>query len=176
MSHEAAPDATPASRSLNFIEQKVEADLAAGKHGGAVRTRFPPEPNGYLHIGHAKAICVSFGIAQKYGGTTNLRFDDTNPEKEDVEYVESIRNDIQWLGFEWNGGEYFTSDYFEQLFNMALQLIDAGHAYVDDQSADEIAAQKGSPGIPGTPSPFRSRTPEENRALRSEERRGGKEC
>ena len=165
MSHEAAPDATPASRSLNFIEQKVEADLAAGKHGGAVRTRFPPEPNGYLHIGHAKAICVSFGIAQKYGGTTNLRFDDTNPEKEDVEYVESIRNDIQWLGFEWNGGEYFTSDYFEQLFNMALQLIDAGHAYVDDQSADEIAAQKGSPGVPGTASPFRGRTAEENRDL-----------
>lgn len=165
MSHEAAPDATPASRSLNFIEQKVEADLAAGKHGGAVRTRFPPEPNGYLHIGHAKAICVSFGIAQKYGGTTNLRFDDTNPEKEDVEYVESIRNDIQWLGFEWNGGEYFTSDYFEQLFNMALQLIDAGHAYVDDQSADEIAAQKGSPGVPGTESPFRGRSAEENRDL-----------
>ncbi len=165
MSHEAAPDATPASRSLNFIEQKVEADLAAGKHGGAVRTRFPPEPNGYLHIGHAKAICVSFGIAQKYGGTTNLRFDDTNPEKEDVEYVESIRNDIQWLGFEWNGGEYFTSDYFEQLFNMALQLIDAGHAYVDDQSADEIAAQKGSPGVPGTASPFRGRSAEENRDL-----------
>ena len=165
MSHEAAPDATPASRSLNFIEQKVEADLAAGKHGGAMRTRFPPEPNGYLHIGHAKAICVSFGIAQKYGGTTNLRFDDTNPEKEDVEYVESIRNDIQWLGFEWNGGEYFTSDYFEQLFNMALQLIDAGHAYVDDQSADEIAAQKGSPGVPGTASPFRGRTAEENRDL-----------
>ena len=165
MSHEAAPDATPASRSLNFIEQKVEADLAAGKHGGAVRTRFPPEPNGYLHIGHAKAICVSFGIAQKYGGTTHLRFDDTNPEKEDVEYVESIRNDIQWLGFEWNGGEYFTSDYFEQLFNMALQLIDAGHAYVDDQSADEIAAQKGSPGVPGTESPFRGRSAEENRDL-----------
>ena len=165
MSHASADDAGQASRSLNFIEQKVEADIAAGKHGGAVRTRFPPEPNGYLHIGHAKAICVSFGIAQRYGGTTNLRFDDTNPEKEDVEYVESIRNDIRWLGFEWTGGEYFTSDYFEQLYAMALQLIDAGHAYVDDQTADEIAAQKGSPGTPGTPSPFRSRTPEENRDL-----------
>jgi glutaminyl-tRNA synthetase len=165
MSHASADDAGQASRSLNFIEQKVEADIAAGKHGGAVRTRFPPEPNGYLHIGHAKAICVSFGIAQRYGGTTNLRFDDTNPEKEDVEYVESIRNDIRWLGFEWTGGEYFTSDYFEQLYAMALQLIDAGYAYVDDQTADEIAAQKGSPGTPGIPSPFRSRTPEENRDL-----------
>lgn len=152
-------------RPLNFIEQKIEADLAAGKHGGRIHTRFPPEPNGYLHIGHAKAICVSFGLAEQYGGLTNLRFDDTNPEKEDTEYVNSIREDIAWLGFKWNGGEFYTSDYFEDLYRMALQLIDAGKAYVDDQPAEAIAAQKGAPGVPGTNSPFRDRTPAENRAL-----------
>ena len=110
-------------RPLHFIEQKIEADIAAGKHGGAVLTRFPPEPNGYLHIGHAKAICVSFGLAAKYGGKTNLRFDDTNPEKESTEYVDAIRKDIAWLQFEWNGGEYYTSDYFEQLYDFACKLI-----------------------------------------------------
>lgn len=152
-------------KSLNFIEQKIEADLAAGKHGGRIHTRFPPEPNGYLHIGHAKAICVSFGLAEKYGGLTNLRFDDTNPEKEDTEYVNSIREDIAWLGFEWNGGEFYTSDYFEELYEFALQLIDAGKAYVDDQTPELIASQKGAPGVPGTNSPFRDRSPEENRRL-----------
>ena len=150
------------TRSLNFIEQKIEADIAASKHEGQVHTRFPPEPNGYLHIGHAKAICVSFGLAQKYGGKTNLRFDDTNPEKESVEYVNAIREDIAWLGFEWNGGEFYTSDYFQQLFDYACDLIWKGLAYVDDQSAERIASQKGAPGTPGTNSPFRERTPEEN--------------
>ncbi len=159
-------------KSLNFIEQKIEADLAEGKHGGAVLTRFPPEPNGYLHIGHAKAICVSFGLASKYGGVTNLRFDDTNPEKEDTEYVDSIRKDIAWLGFEWKGGEFYTSDYFEQLYQFAMQLIDAGKAYVDDQTPEQIASQKGAPGMPGSNSPFRDRTPAENRELFQKMRRG----
>jgi glutaminyl-tRNA synthetase len=153
------------ARSLNFIEQKIEADIAAGKHGGQVHTRFPPEPNGYLHIGHAKAICVSFGLAKKYGGKTNLRFDDTNPEKESVEYVNAIREDIAWLGFDWNGGEFYTSDYFQQLFEYACDLIGKGLAYVDDQTADQIASQKGAPGTPGKNSPFRGRTPEENLRL-----------
>ena len=171
--HLNAEDATP-EKSLNFIEQKLEADLAAGKHGGRILTRFPPEPNGYLHIGHAKAICVSFGLAEKYGGKTNLRFDDTNPEKESVEYVDAIRRDVSWLGFEWKGGEFYTSDYFDRLYELALQLIDDGHAYVDNQSPDEIAAQKGAPGRAGTASPFRNRTPEQNRRL-FEEMKGG-EC
>ena len=160
------------TRSLNFIEQKIEADIAAGKHSGQVHTRFPPEPNGYLHIGHAKAICVSFGLAQKYGGKTNLRFDDTNPEKESVEYVNAIREDIAWLGFEWNGGEFYTSDYFQQLFDYACKLIGKGLAYVDDQSAELIASQKGAPGTPGTNSPFRERTPEENLRLFEEMKAG----
>ncbi len=170
--NEALESGAETRKPLNFIEQKIEADLAAGKHGGRIHTRFPPEPNGYLHIGHAKAICVSFGLAQKYGGVTNLRFDDTNPEKEDTEYVNSIREDIAWLGFEWKGGEFYTSDYFEQLYQMALQLIDAGKAYVDDQTAEEIAAQKGAPGTPGTHSPYRDRSPEENRALFEQMRAG----
>lgn len=161
-----------AKRPLNFIEQKIEADLAAGKHGGRILTRFPPEPNGYLHIGHAKAICVSFGLAKKYGGKTNLRFDDTNPEKESTEYVDAIRRDIAWLGFEWNGGEYYTSDYFQQLYDYACALIDAGKAYVDDQSAEAIAAQKGAPGQPGSNSPFRDRSPAENRRLFDEMKAG----
>ncbi|MDE0871269.1 MAG: glutamine--tRNA ligase/YqeY domain fusion protein [Flavobacteriales bacterium] len=171
--HLNAEDATP-EKSLNFIEQKLEADLAAGKHGGRILTRFPPEPNGYLHIGHAKAICVSFGLAEKYGGKTNLRFDDTNPEKESVEYVDAIRRDVRWLGFEWKGGEFYTSDYFDRLYELALQLIDDGHAYVDNQSPDEIAAQKGAPGRAGTASPFRDRAPAENRRLFEEMKRG--EC
>ncbi|MFZ9054893.1 MAG: glutamine--tRNA ligase/YqeY domain fusion protein [Flavobacteriales bacterium] len=162
-----------AKRPLNFIEQKIEADLAQGKHEGRVLTRFPPEPNGYLHIGHAKAICVSFGLALKYGGKTNLRFDDTNPEKESTEYVDAIRKDIAWLGFEWTGGEYYTSDYFPQLYDFACKLIAKGKAYVDEQTAEEIAAQKGSPGVPGLSSPYRDRSPEENLQL-FEEMKDGK--
>lgn len=160
---EAADDSM--DRPLNFIEQKIEADIAAGKHGGRVHTRFPPEPNGHLHIGHAKAICVSFGLAKKYGGVTNLRFDDTNPEKESTEYVNAIREDVSWLGFEWEGGEYYTSDYFDQLYSFACQLIKSGKAYVDDQKAEDMADQKGAPGKPGANSPFRDRSPEENLEL-----------
>ncbi len=149
-------------RGLNFVEEEVYNDLHAGKNGGRLSTRFPPEPNGYLHIGHAKAICMDFGVAEKFGGTCNLRFDDTNPVKEDVEYVDSIREDIHWLGFDWGNREYYASDYFPQLFDLAVRLIKEGKAYVDDQSSEEIAAQKGSPTQPGTESPYRNRTPEEN--------------
>lgn len=148
-------------RPLNFIEQIVENDLAEGKNGGRISTRFPPEPNGYLHIGHAKAICLDFGIAQNYGGTCNLRFDDTNPVKEDVEYVDSIMEDIQWLGFQWDN-LYYASDYFDKLYEFAIDLIKRGLAYVDDQSAETIAQQKGTPTTPGINSPYRDRTPEEN--------------
>lgn len=143
-------------KSLNFIEQIVENDLKEGKNGGRVQTRFPPEPNGYLHIGHAKAICLDFGIAERYGGICNLRFDDTNPVKEDVEYVDSIMEDIKWLGFHWEN-VYYASDYFGQLWDFAVQLIKEGKAYVDEQSADEIARQKGTPTVPGTHSPYRDR-------------------
>ena len=149
-------------RGLNFVEQEVYSDLQAGKNGGRLNTRFPPEPNGYLHIGHAKAICMDFGVAEKFGGTCNLRFDDTNPVKEDVEYVDSIREDIHWLGFDWGDREYYASDYFPKLFDLACRLIKEGKAYVDDQSSEQIAAQKGTPTEPGTESPFRNRTPEEN--------------
>ena len=123
-------------KSLNFIEQAVEKDLSEGKNGNRVQTRFPPEPNGYLHIGHAKAICLDFGIAARYGGVCNLRFDDTNPTKEDMEYVEAIKEDIQWLGFQW-GNEYYASDYFQQLWDFAIQLIKEGKAYIDEQSAED---------------------------------------
>ena len=150
-----------AKKSLNFIEQMVEKDLAEGRNGGRVQTRFPPEPNGYLHIGHAKAICLDFGIAQRYGGVCNLRFDDTNPTKEDVEYVDAIREDIEWLGFHW-GAEYYASDYFERLYRFAEELILAGHAYVDEQTAEEIAQQKGTPTTPGVASPYRDRPAEES--------------
>ena len=150
----------------------MDADLEAGLHGGRVHTRFPPEPNGYLHIGHAKAICVNFGLAAEYGGMVNLRFDDTNPVKEDTEYVDGIRKDIAWLGFEWNGGEHYTSDYFETLYGYAVQLIKDGKAYVDEQSAEDIAAQKGTPTSPGTASPFRDRPLEENVRLFQEMREG----
>lgn len=153
---------TSEARGLNFVEQEVYADLQAGKNGGRLNTRFPPEPNGYLHIGHAKAICMDFGVAEKFGGTCNLRFDDTNPVKEDVEYVDSIREDIHWLGFDWGDREYYASDYFPKLFDLACRLIKEGKAYVDDQTSEQIAAQKGSPTVPGTESPFRNRTPEEN--------------
>ena len=150
-------------KSLNFLEEIVEEDLASGKVK-AVRTRFPPEPNGYLHIGHSKAIIVNFSLAQKYGGSTNLRFDDTNPVTEDTEYVEGIKEDIQWLGFEW-ANEFYASDYFEQLYLFAEDLIRKGLAYVDDSSAEEIAKMKGTPTEPGTDSPYRSRTVEENLRL-----------
>ena len=151
-------------KSLNFIEQIVEKNLQEGKNGGKVQTRFPPEPNGYLHIGHAKAICLDFGIAQKYGGVCNLRFDDTNPTKEDMEYVEAIKEDIQWLGFQW-GHEYYASDYFQQLWDFAIRLIKEGKAYVDEQTSEEIAAQKGTPTQPGTESPYRNRPIEESLEL-----------
>ncbi len=151
-------------RSLNFIEEIIEEDIKNGKNGGKVVTRFPPEPNGYLHIGHAKSICLNFGLAQRYGGKTNLRFDDTNPETEETEYVESIKNDVRWLGFEW-AEELYTSDYFQQLYAFAVTLIHKGLAYVDDSTAEEIAAQKGTPVEPGTPSPYRSRSIDENLAL-----------
>ena len=151
-------------RSLNFIEQAVENDLKEGKNGGKVQTRFPPEPNGYLHIGHAKAICLDFGIAARYGGVCNLRFDDTNPTKEDMEYVEAIKEDIQWLGFQW-GNEYYASDYFQQLWDFAIRLIKEGKAYIDEQSSEVIAAQKGTPTQPGVESPYRNRPIEETLEL-----------
>lgn len=151
-------------KSLNFIESIVENDIKEGRNGGRIQTRFPPEPNGYLHIGHAKAICMDFGIAQKYGGVCNLRFDDTNPVKEDVEYVDSIKEDIEWLGYRW-GNIYYASDYFQQLWDFAVKLIKEGKAYIDEQSAEEIAKQKGSPTQPGTESPYRDRPIEENLAL-----------
>jgi len=150
------------SKGLNFVEQIVADDLKAGKNGGRLNTRFPPEPNGYLHIGHAKAICMDFGVAEKFGGTCNLRFDDTNPVKEDVEYVDSIREDIHWLGFDWGNREYYASDYFPQLYDLAVRLIKEGKAYVDDQTSEEIASQKGTPTSPGINSPYRDRSVEEN--------------
>jgi len=145
----------------NFLEEIIAEDVKNGKHGGRVLTRFPPEPNGYLHIGHSKSICVNFGLAKQFGGKTNLRFDDTNPEKEETEYVESIKTDIRWLGFEW-ANEFYASDYFPQLYDFAVRLIRMGLAYVDDSSAEEIAAMKGTPTEPGKDSPFRSRTVKEN--------------
>ncbi len=151
-------------KSLNFIEIIVEEDLKEGKNEGRIQTRFPPEPNGYLHIGHAKAICLDFGIAQNYGGICNLRFDDTNPVKEDVEYVDSIQEDIQWLGFQWKN-IYYASDYFQQLWDLAVRFIKEGKAYVDEQSAEDIAKQKGTPTLPGTNSPYRDRSVEENLQL-----------
>ena len=151
-------------KSLNFIEAKVEEDLRNGKNDGRVQTRFPPEPNGYLHIGHAKAICLDFGIAQQYGGVCNLRFDDTNPTKENMEYVDAIKEDIQWLGYQW-GNEYYASDYFQQLWDFAIRLIKEGKAYIDEQSSEEIAAQKGTPTQPGVDSPYRNRPVEESLEL-----------
>jgi glutaminyl-tRNA synthetase len=157
-------------KSLNFLEEIVEEDLAAGKYA-RILTRFPPEPNGYLHIGHSKSIVLNFGLALKYGGKTNLRFDDTNPVTEDVEYVDSIKEDIRWLGFEW-ANEFYASDYFEQLFAFAEELIRKGLAYVDDSSAEEIARMKGTPTAAGTDSPYRSRSVEENLRLFREMRAG----
>ena len=147
---------------LNFVQQIVADDLAAGKNGGRLNTRFPPEPNGYLHIGHAKAICMDFGVAEMFGGTCNLRFDDTNPQKEDTEYVESIMRDIHWLGYDWGDRLYYASDYFEKLYDFAIDLIKRGLAYVDDQTSEQIAQQKGTPTQAGTESPYRNRSVEEN--------------
>src|SRR5215469_12649903 len=141
----------------NFLEEIIERDLAEKKHGGRVATRFPPEPNGYLHIGHAKAICLNFGLAQKYGGTTNLRFDDTNPAAEEQEYVESIQKDVRWLGFDWANRLYFASDYFEQLYGVAVRLVEKGKAYVDSSSLEEIREARGNFYKAGTESPHRSR-------------------
>lgn len=154
-----------ANDSLNFIEEIIENDRAAKADGFKVRTRFPPEPNGFLHIGHAKAICLNFSIAAKYGGTTNLRYDDTNPVTEETKYVDAIRRDIEWLGFDWKDREYYASDYFDQLYGYAIKLIENGLAYVDDSTSDEIAVQKGNVNEPGTQSPYRDRGVEENLQL-----------
>ncbi|HJW28532.1 MAG TPA: glutamate--tRNA ligase family protein, partial [Saprospiraceae bacterium] len=150
------------THSLNFIEEIIETDIANGKHGGRVHTRFPPEPNGFLHIGHAKAICINFEIAKKYNGLTNLRFDDTNPATEETEYVEAIKRDIRWLGYDWEDREYYASDYFDQLYEYALDLIRKGLAFVDDSTPDEIADQKGTPAAAGKESPYKNRSVEEN--------------
>lgn len=159
-------------KSLNFIEQIIEDDIASGKNDGRILTRFPPEPNGYLHIGHAKSICLNFGVAKKYGGATNLRFDDTNPVTEDTEYVESIKEDVQWLGFQW-ANEFYASDYFENLYEFAKNLINKGLAYVDESTSEEMAALKGTPVEAGKDSPYRNRSVEENMAL-FEEMKAGK--
>lgn len=161
------------SETQNFIEEIISEDVQNGKNDGRVLTRFPPEPNGYLHIGHAKSICLNFGLAKKFGGQTNLRFDDTNPTTEDVEYVDSIKEDVKWLGFEWSGYELYASDYFDQLYEFAVELIKQGKAYVDHSTADEIADQKGTPTVAGTPSKYRDRTVGENLAL-FEEMKAGK--
>jgi glutaminyl-tRNA synthetase len=164
--------AEPAAPSLNFIEERVEDDNRAGRFGGRVHTRFPPEPNGYLHIGHAKSICLNFGLAQKYGGKCNLRFDDTNPTKEEQEYVESIMHDVRWLGFQWADRVYYASDYFEQLYGWAVQLIRAGKAYVCDLTADQTREYRGTLTKPGKDSPFRNRSVEENLELFERMRKG----
>ena len=158
-------DAAPSETKLDFIRQIVADDQAAGTWGGQVVTRFPPEPNGYLHIGHAKSICLNFGIAQEFGGRCHLRYDDTNPTKEDEEYVRAIEEDVRWLGFDWGEHRYFASDYFDRMYDLAVQLIEAGKAYVDDQSLEEIRTNRGSVTTAGTPSPFRDRSPAENRDL-----------
>jgi glutaminyl-tRNA synthetase len=150
---------------LNFIEQMIEKDLQEGKHNGVVHTRFPPHPNGYLHIGHAKSICLNFGLAEKYNGKCNLRFDDTNPEKEDIEFINAIKEDIKWLGFDWDERAYFASDYFEELYGYAIQLIKGGKAYIDDNSAEKISEERGTPTRPGIESEYRNRTIEENLVL-----------
>jgi glutaminyl-tRNA synthetase len=162
MSEENTREKEELKPSISFIEQFIAEDLKVGKNGGKIVTRFPPEPNGYLHIGHAKAICLDFGMAQKYGGKCNLRFDDTNPVREDVEYIDSIKEDIHWLGFDWENREFYASDYFGRLFDFAKDLIGRGLAYIDDQPADLISAQKGTPTQPGTESPYRNRTAAEN--------------
>jgi glutaminyl-tRNA synthetase len=172
MNDEVIKEKEESKQSISFIEQFIAEDLKEGKNNGSIVTRFPPEPNGYLHIGHAKAICLDFGMAQKYGGKCNLRFDDTNPIKEDVEYVDSIKDDIHWLGFDWEEREYYASDYFGNLYNFAIELIQKGLAYVDDQSADLIASQKGTPSQPGIESPYRDRMADMNIDLFSRMNRG----
>src|SRR6476620_6734619 len=150
--------------SLNFTHQIIEEHNKSGRFEGRVQTRFPPEPNGYLHIGHAKSICLNFGTAKKYGGTCNLRFDDTNPEKEEQEYVDSIMNDVRWLGFQWDN-LFYASDYFDQLYEWAVELIKKGKAFVCDQTPDQVRETRGTPNHPGTNSPFRDRSVEENLKL-----------
>jgi len=157
-------DTSLEKKNISFVEQIVENDLAEGKNAGRIQTRFPPEPNGYLHIGHAKAICMDFGVAEKYNGVCNLRFDDTNPTKENNEYVENILNDITWLGFKW-GKIFYASDYFDKLWEFAVWMIKNGHAYIDEQTSEQIAEQKGTPTTPGRPSPYRDRPIEESLAL-----------
>src|SRR5690554_5799944 len=171
MSNEAAKPSVEEVKT-NFIYQEIDKDLAQGKNGGKILTRFPPEPNGYLHIGHAKSICLNFGIAKHYKAACNLRFDDTNPTKEEVEYVDSIQEDIRWLGFEWEGEPKYASDYFEQLYQWAVLLIKKGKAYVCELNAEQIAAQKGTPTTPGQDSPFRNRSVEENLDLFERMRKG----
>ena len=146
----------------HFIRHMIEHDMASGKHGGRVQTRFPPEPNGFLHIGHAKSICLNFGLAEQYHGACNMRFDDTNPEKESQEFIDAIKADVNWLGFKWHGEVRYTSAYFQQLFDWAIEFIKKGKAYVDSQSSEDMAIQKGTPTTPGTDSPFRNRSVEEN--------------
>src|SRR6516165_8972130 len=153
---------TEATRPSNFIRDAILEDLKTGKHGGRVHTRFPPEPNGYLHIGHAKSICLNFGLAKDFGGKCNLRFDDTNPEKEEQEYVDSIMDNVRWLGFDWEGRLFYASDYFDQLYEWAVQLIKTGKAYVCDLSAEEVRRYRGTLTEPGIESPYRNRTVEEN--------------
>src|SRR6476646_7895631 len=170
MSAESEHTAAPAPP-VDFIRATVEEDVAIGKHGGRVTTRFPPEPNGYLHIGHAKSICLNFGVAQEHAGTCNLRFDDTNPAKEDVEYVDAIKDDVRWLGFEWSH-ELYASDYFERLYQFAVQLIEAGKAYVDSLSADEIRRYRGTLTEGGRNSPYRDRSVAENLDLFARMRAG----
>jgi len=150
------------SKPSDFIREIIKEDLKTNKYGARVHTRFPPEPNGYLHIGHAKSICLNFGIAAEFGGLCNLRFDDTNPTKEEVEYVESIKEDVKWLGFDWDARLYYASDYFEQFYQYAVQLIKSGKAYVCDLSADEIREYRGTLTVPGRESPYRNRSVEEN--------------
>ena len=166
------PPEEKSTRSLNFIEQIIEEDIRTGKNQARVHTRFPPEPNGYLHIGHAKSICLNFGLAQKYTGKTNLRFDDTNPTKEEQEYVDSIIDNVRWLGFDWEDRLFFASDYFDQLYEWAVMLIKDGKAYVDDHSAEEISEQRGTPTQPGVESPFRNRSVAENLDLFERMRKG----
>src|SRR6187397_2285770 len=166
------PASSRAHERRDFIRDIITADNASGKHGGRVATRFPPEPNGYLHIGHAKSICLNFGIAREFGGTCNLRFDDTNPVKEEQEYIDSIMADVRWLGFDWGENLFHASDYFEQLYAWAVHLIEHGDAFVDDLSADEIRETRGTLTSPGTNSPFRDRTVEENLDLFTRMRAG----
>jgi len=168
---ETGANPAPESRPSNFLRERIAEDLKTNKYDGRVQTRFPPEPNGYLHIGHAKAICIDFGLADEFGGHTNLRFDDTNPEKEDVEYVESIKEDIQWLGFHWDG-LFYASDYFEQLYQWAIKLIKDGKAYVDDLTAEQIREYRGTLTEPGKESPYRNRPVEESLELFERMRKG----